>query len=210
MIFDLAHPLTTGMPVYPGDPGVFFSPALTHAENGFSVHALSMGTHAGTHLDAPFHRFESGVSVDALSVLNATVGTAIVVPVDRGEDEEIGIGDLGEYAGSVEAGSRILLATGWSERFGREGFFKHYPSISIELAEFFAGKGIALLGVESPSLHTTESARVHKTLLSAGVIVVETLANLRAIAGQKVFFSAAPLRLAGLDGSPVRAYAITG
>src|SRR3954471_9314854 len=54
-IYDLTRALEPGMPVYPGDPPVHFEAHADYPGAGFRVTALSLGTHAGTHLDAPSH-----------------------------------------------------------------------------------------------------------------------------------------------------------
>ena len=65
-LFDLSHPIRSGMPVYPGDPQVRFESALTTADNGVEVTAIHLGTHTGTHLDAPSHAAPGGQTVDQL------------------------------------------------------------------------------------------------------------------------------------------------
>ena len=52
---DLSVPLRTGMPVYPGDPEVRIEPALTVKGHGANVLSLDIGSHSGTHTDAPLH-----------------------------------------------------------------------------------------------------------------------------------------------------------
>jgi len=208
-LVDLSHPIRPGMPVYPGDPETRFHRHADYDPDGCLVHSVALGTHAGTHLDAPAHWLRNGATVDSPSILMACVGPAKALDVTRTEEPGlIAPRDLKDAGNGIGEGDRILLATGWSERFGRPGFFEGYPSVSEELAEWFARRRIALLGVETPSLHRTSGDAVHTILLSAGIVIVENLANLKHIAGKTVFFSAAPLALAGLDGSPVRAYAV--
>ncbi len=209
MIIDLSHPIQNGMPVFPGDPETRIDPVATYDHDGYLVHSLALNSHTGTHLDAPRHFLPAGTPVDSPSVLEACIGPARVLDVSRAaEKAEIRPPDLNIDPESISRGERILLATGWCEHFGRDDFFDRHPSVSEELAALFAKRGIALLGVESPSLHLSKSDEVHRMLLTAGIIVVENLANLRQLAGKTVFFSAAPLKLSGLDGSPVRAYAM--
>jgi arylformamidase len=209
MIVDLSHPLYSGMPVYPGDAETVILPQTAIDREGYLVHAISMNSHAGTHLDAPRHYFQGSTPVDSQQVLEACIGQARVIDVSPLEEgAEIMPRDLGIPPADISQGERILLATGWSGRFGTDSYFDRFPSISQELAALFVRSGIVLLGVETPSLHVTLSDDIHKTLLSAGIIVVENLTKLKDIAGKRVFFSAAPLKLSGLDGSPVRAYAI--
>lgn len=209
MIIDLTHPITSGMPVYPGDRIPSFTVRTGYDREGYLVHDIVMGTHTGTHIDAPVHYLRDGISVGRQPVLDACVGPAQVIDaIDASKSGEITVEDIEARLDGIGRGDRILLATGWSARYGSPGFFSDFPSLSPELATWFAERKIALLGVETPSLSRSDSDTVHKLILSAGTIIVESLANLAPIAGKRVFFSAAPLALSGLDGSPVRAYAV--
>jgi kynurenine formamidase len=210
MIIDLSHPIRPGMPVYPGDPETTFVRHADYDCEGCLVHAVTMSTHAGTHIDAPAHWIRNGMTVDSPSILAACVGPAKVLDVTRtAEPGLIAPRDLEEAGGSICEGDRILLATGWSKRFKDGSSYEGFPSVSEELARMLAEWRIVLLGVETPSLHASRDEAVHTILLSAGVAIVENLANLAKIAGRTVFFAAAPLALEGLDGSPVRAFAMT-
>ncbi|MFA6471503.1 MAG: cyclase family protein [Candidatus Latescibacterota bacterium] len=209
MIIDLSHPFYSGMPVYPGDSETIITQHNTFDREGFSVHTLFICSHAGTHIDAPFHFFPHGKTVDTQSVLDACIGSARVLDATSvSSGAEIFPGDIGISPESITPGERILIATGWSERFEESDYFEGYPSISMELVTLFIERGITLLGVETPSLHLSRSDEIHKKLLDAGIVIVENLVNLSQLAGKSIFFSAAPLKLLGLDGSPVRAYAI--
>ena len=209
MIVDLSHPFYSGMPVYPGDSETIITPHNTHDREGFSVYTLVICTHAGTHIDAPFHFFPQGKTVDSHSVLDACIGSARVLDATSvSSGAEIFPGDIGISPESITPGERVLLATGWSERFEESDYFESYPSLSMELVTLFVKRGITLLGLETPSLHLSRSDEIHKKLLNAGIIIVENLANLRQLTGKSIFFSAAPLKLLGLDGSPVRAYGV--
>jgi arylformamidase len=209
MVIDLSHPLYSRMPVYPGDDETLLKPLMTHAVEGISVNTLTIGTHAGTHVDAPFHFIPEALTVDTEYVLNACIGHARIIDAARARPgSEILPGDINILPENIFPGERILLATGWSERFEKPDYFENFPSLSIELVDLFIDRGIVLIGVETPSLHLTKDDEIHKKLLDKSVIIVENLTNLRRLAGKTVFFSAAPLKLRGLDGSPVRAYAI--
>lgn len=210
MIVDLSHPIYTGMPVYPGDPETVVTTVADHDRDGYCLHTISMGSHAATHIDAPRHFLKDAETADSYRVLDACVGPARVFEV-RGVPEK---GDilphhLGDDLKTIARGDRILLATGWSGRMGTPGYYDRYPSVSADLARLFVERGIVLLGVETPSLHVSLGSEIHRILLSAGIILIENLTNLVPLAGQRIHFSAAPLKLRGLDGSPVRAYAMT-
>lgn len=209
MIVDLTHTITPGMPVYPGDRIPSFTERAGYGREGYLVHDIVMGTHTGTHIDAPVHYLHDGISVERQPVLDACAGPARVIDaIDAAKSGEITVEDIEARLDGIGRGDRILLATGWSARYGTPGFFTDFPSVSPELATWCAERKIALLGVESPSLNRSIDDTVHEIILSAGIVIVESLANLAPIAGKSVFFSAAPLALSGLDGSPVRAYAV--
>ncbi|MHB9030342.1 MAG: cyclase family protein [Candidatus Latescibacterota bacterium] len=209
MIVDLSQPIYHGMPVYPGDPEAVIIPAGSYDREGYILHSITFGSHAGTHVDAPLHFVKGGTAVDAPSVLEACIGSALVCDVTHvSAQTEITPDDLGASLERITPGDRVLLATGWSERLGREEYYTGFPGVSSDLAMLLSERDIALLGVESPSLHRTLSDIIHKQLFAAGIVVVENLSNLRQLAGRRVFFSAAPLKLQGLEGSPARAYAV--
>ena len=209
MIFDLSLPIFPDMPVYPGDQNVIFTPTLTHESCGYNVHYVSLSTHTGTHIDAPAHTSRDGEAVDTDRVLDACIGEALVVNVsDRLVDNEIRPSSLENALTGVKKGERILLATGWSDQFGKDEYYRDFPSLSEELTDILVQRSIALVGLETPSVHSVKDDSIHRKLLSAGIIIVEGLARLKELGEGRVFFSAAPLKLRDLDGSPVRAYGI--
>jgi arylformamidase len=194
-IFDLSRPVAPGMPVYPGDPEVRFRLHAGYREHGYRVTEVTLGTHAGTHLDAPAHFLPDGAAVDRLP-LEALVGPARVVT-------EAGL------RRAVEPGARLLVRTGWGARWGSEAYFREFPPLDGEAAERLAAAPAALLGLETPSLHPEpeEDARLHRLLLGAGVLIVENLV-LPGDLPERVFLATLPLLLRGADGAPCRVAAI--
>ena len=100
----------------------------------------------------------------------------------------------------------MLLRTGWDAQAGGPGYFEGHPSLTAEAARWMASRGIVLLGLDTPS-PAEEWEECHRVLLGAGVAIVEGLAGLHRLPARFTFI-ALPLRLIGLDGSPVRAAAI--
>jgi kynurenine formamidase len=124
----------------------------------------------------------------------------------------IRVADLGQAVDRIRAGDGLLLRTGWSRRAHEPSYRDELPRVSLELAEWCVAKKVRILGVEPPSVADVNNAEeltaVHKVLLAGGVIIVEGLANLDQIRGEKVTFMAFPLKVAGGDGAPVRAFAV--
>ncbi|MGE5494167.1 MAG: cyclase family protein [Burkholderiales bacterium] len=204
---DLTHCITHQMPVFPADPAVG---VLTHHnyQNGYFVSQVIFGTHTGTHIDVPVHKIKGGKTVDEVPV-ERFVKTAYVMDLKFLKPlEEITRSHLDKYAEKVKGISAVILKTGWGSHFGKEDFFTSFPGISEEAVEWFKEHGINLIGLESPSVNAIKHAEIHTLLLQNDIYVVESLANAEEITAEYVELYAVPLKFKGLDGSPVRAFAI--
>ena len=100
----------------------------------------------------------------------------------------------------------LFLAT----HAGTRAYYHDYPCPTEEAARWFVGQGIALLGLDTPSADPTESPAtypVHEIVLGAGIPIVEGLVHLGRLRGvtEDLFFLGFPLKMAGVEGSPIRA-----
>jgi arylformamidase len=176
--------------VYPGDPKPERQMlSATTAGELYNLTAFSMCAHNGTHVDAPFHFLPDGETVEVLP-LEVFVGVCYVA----------------RHHGAVTAGdaAAILKKAGGAERILIAGD----AVVTLEAAEVFACSGIRLLGNESQSVGPEDAPMaVHLALLSRGVALLEGVV-LQGIPEGRYILSAAPLKLAGADGAPCRAYLI--
>ena len=212
------------MPVYPGDPGVRIRPALTVAQDGVAVMALEIGSHAGTHVDAPCHTVPGGRTVEGLT-WDELCGDALVLGLaGLGPGEPISAARLAPLLPGTDAQTpaRLLLATGW-DRHWRDGLLRaRHPFLTGEAAAMLWDRGIRLLGVDMLSPDPTGLAGepdlpTHAVFLGGDGIIVENLVGLDALrpagAAPRADWSARlrlevhPLPLAGGDGSPARVLA---
>ena len=195
-IYDISQEVF-GCQVYPGDP-VPEKELLCSTERGdrYNLTAFRMCAHNGTHVDAPFHFLTEGKTVDAIG-LEAFVGKAYVAEhrgTVSGTDARNILGRAKEQ--DPEAAKRILI--------------QGDAVVSAEAARVFAANRILLLGNESQSVGPENAPmEVHLILLGAEVVLLEGI-RLGAVAEGVYFLSAAPLNLAGADGSPCRAFLIAG
>lgn len=204
-IVDLSHPVTSGMPVYPGDPEVRFRSALTVENDGVAVQELTLGTHTGTHIDAPSHSIVGGAAVDA-APLEWLVGDAQVVHASAAPREEI---SFPSHRVASVLPRIVCIASGW-DRYFHDPRRELHPYLSLEFAEELWKRGARVLGVDMLSPDPTgvpdATFAVHEFWLGHGGVIVENLKGITNLP-EKVRMSLLPLNLAGLDGSPIRAIA---
>lgn len=122
--------------------------------------------------------------------------------------EEIDASILERYSQKLQEVHAVILKTGWSSHFGSDDFFTSFPGLTVDAVNWLHDHQIGLIGLESPSVHAVEHMEIHKHLLEKDIYIVESLTNIDGISKEYVELVAVPLKLYGLDGSPVRAYAV--
>lgn len=200
-IFDITVTLSGELPLFPGDPPVTVQP-VTSLQRGdaANVARLSLGTHAGTHIDAPRHYDDRGRGVDTLP-LGLLMGDALVADC-RGV-REIGRNLLAALP--LEGVERLLLRTDNSGLWGRPGFWEDYCAVTEAGARYLLEAGIRLVGIDYLSIESfAGDGRVHRLLLAGGVVVLEGL-NLGGVAPGRYELLCLPLKVLDGDGAPARA-----
>jgi arylformamidase len=210
--YDISLPLHTTMVTWPGDPPVALEPVATLDADGAAVSRLTLGTHSGTHVDAPRHLLPGGKGVDAWP-LAQLIGPARVlhlpqVPAQDGQaNGQITAEHLRE-AGVSSATTRLLLRTANSDRglLRQPTFSPDYVSLTLGAAEYLAACGVRLVGIDALSVdpYEAEAGPVHRLLLEHGVIILEGL-DLTRVPPKEYILVCLPLRLVGADGAPTRA-----
>jgi kynurenine formamidase len=205
-VIDLSLPIDGTM------RGVTIRPAATIGIEGWNATTLSLYSHCGTHMDAPRHFVADASTIDRQD-LSICCGQALVIDLTPVLPRELlTIERLGRWTDRIRCGDRLLLRTDWYHRHGSDSYRNELPRVSRELAEWLVERGVALIGVEPPSVADVndleELAAVHQTLFRGGVVIVEGLAHLDSITSDFVELFALPLKIVGGDGSPVRAIAI--
>ena len=203
---DLSHAIEDGMPVYPGDPSVQVHAALSLDDDGVEVAEIRMGSHTGTHVDAPSHTVAGGRTMAGVP-LEELVGEALVLRVPDLEDGEIyDWARLEEAAGPLPQSLPpiVIIDTGWAQWFGDDRRLRH-PALAPTAARELVRRGMRVLAVDTLSPDPTggDSFPVHDEVLGADRLIVENLRGLEGLPTRVVagFF---PLKL-GVDGAPVRA-----
>ena len=101
---------------------------------------------------------------------------------------------------------RVLLKTRNSKLWDRPGFAREYIGLSLEGARLLIERGVKLIGIDYLSIEAygVTGHPVHKTLLGAGIVILEGLDFRRVTPGAYELYCL-PLRIAGGDGAPCRA-----
>ncbi len=198
-LVDLSVPINEQTPVYPGDPATKIVPAGVVARDGYNDHYVSLGTHVGTHIDAPVHMLEQGVSLDQIPI-EQFVGRGRCVQVDRQFSLEV------IKSVDVEAGDIILFDTGLSAKYHDPVYFENYPAMSAEIANYLVDKKVKMVGFDTCSADNTDEFPIHKILLAGNVLIIENLTNLGELQGKSFIVYALPIKLE-IDGAPARVIA---
>jgi len=198
---DISVPLAPGLVAYPGNPEFELHALKRIAEGGSSnVSRLTLGTHTGTHVDAPFHFFDEGAPVDALS-LDLLIGRARVIQVSR----RGGITEQDLAGAGLREDLRLLLKTANSGLWNGQPFREDYTHLTESGARYLVEQGVKVVGIDYLSIEQFKKpgAPAHRALLSQGVIIIEGLNLADAEPGMYEMYCL-PLRVRGGDGSPAR------
>jgi arylformamidase len=194
---DVSVPIYAGMVHFPNNPPIEID-TLTHVERGdiCTLSRLTMGTHTGTHIDAPIHFLPGGTGAEEVPLENL-VGPARVIEIkDRHavKAEELRFHSLGVR-------ERLLFKTSNSERCWKTSqFVPDFVSIAEDAASYLASLNTLAVGIDYLSAGSPET---HRRLLGAGIVIVEGL-NLAGISQGRYELLCLPLKILGGDGAPAR------
>jgi arylformamidase len=184
-----------------------------HGFEGRETREYRIGSHTGTHMDAPAHFVEGGGTIDQIP-LERLVGPATIIDFSGIAENQAVTRD---HLRDVNISEKMVFRFGWGRHWGAKKFYSGYPFFARESAECLIEKGVRMIGLDTPSpddsrirldsetLGTAEDSPIHKLFLSRGVILVEYIANLDEIedlTGWEII--ALPLKFRNGDGSPAR------
>lgn len=179
------------------------------------VSTIQIGSHLGTHIDAPRHFIKNGKTIDQFDISHFC-GDAILVDFS-GKPKKTSI-TVNDFKKKVKNFSEkiVIFRFDWTDKYyGKNNFFYDHPYLDSELCKWLVKKGIKLVGFDSPqpdnpknSFTKYRDGENHKIFLSNDVLIIEYLTNLKKIRGNKFYFVGAPLNIQHSDGSPARCIGI--
>jgi len=200
------------MPIYPGDPTPSFENYATLRKDGVNLTKIIMGSHTGTHLDAPRHFIQDGIGIDRIPP-DKLIGEAYVADLSR---KPIGSGitseDLKpELEEKIVRDDIVVIYTGSSEHWGEASINRDYTYLTADAADYLVSKEARAVGVDFLSVEKFKAPEpvVHKTLLANGIFIIESLSSaLKEFLGKRILMICMPIKLQDGDGAPSRVVAV--
>src|SRR6266436_7219129 len=224
-VIDLSYALSDNLVPWPGDAKAFEAKVNASVEkNGYFTRSFWMLEHYGTHMDAPAH-FPPGITtVDKIPV-EKFFGSAVIIDVryeaERNPDYQLTVKRIEaweEKHGKIPAGAIVVLLTGWASRWPDVSRYRnqdangtmHFPGFSVDAAKLLLDRKISGLGCDTLSIDPGNSKDfpAHHLVLGGEVYQLENLADLKDLPEAGAFLIAAPIKLEGGSGGPVRVFAL--
>lgn len=213
---DLTHGLSSSIPTWDGIGG--FEQAITYdyGDIGFRIQRTTMNAGIGTHIDAPSHMVQGGLSIDALS-LDHLVVPCVVVDVSQKADERyrVCVEDIHVFErefGRIPRSSFVIIRTGWDRFWDSAKEYRNnlvFPSVSEEVARLLLDREISGLGIDTLSPDRPEDGFcVHKALLGAQKYIVENVANAGLLPPVGCYSICLPIKIEDGTEAPVRLIAL--
>ena len=190
-IYDISQEVF-GCKVFPGDPSPERIVKMNMSDGAmYNLSDISMCVHNGTHVDAPYHFYNDGKTIDEVDI-----------------DKFIGYAYVAELSGDIGKDDAVKIlrdARNCDERAAERILVKGDAVVTKEAAQVFADAHIKLFGNESQTVGPENAPmEVHLIMLGAEIVLLEGI-RLSQVPEGVYLLNAAPLNLRGCDGSPCRA-----
>jgi len=202
------------MPVYPGTDAPRLHVVYNCNEFGFMETLISLYSHTGTHVDAPAHLYDKGLTLDQYPV-EQFVGKALVVDCrELKKGEEISMELLEEKGNRLNEADFMLFLTGNSALWGSPDYFSGFPVLSQKVTEWVNQRKLKGIGIDAPSFdlvsgQTAGELHNHRAILKTNnTVLLENLCKLEEVGNELFTLCALPLKTVNADGAPVRAIAL--
>jgi arylformamidase len=210
-IIDLTYNINEDMITYPTPwhPKVEIERLGKIEEVGRNTRKIIIGTHTGTHIDAPLHFIENGNSIEKIP-LTKLIGEVTIVDFSSMKcNHSISKEDISQ----IPFSKKILFKFGWEGKWNNMEFYENHPYFSKEAANLLVSKGVELIGYDTPSPDSSLKnnneidSPIHKIFLKNDIILLEYVANLSKIDDFNNWtIVVAPMKIEGSDGSPSRVF----
>ena len=202
-VIELSQIIENNMPYYPGDPEPKITDYKSIQKDMFNIKTLHIGTHTGTHVDAPAHYLKEGEHINELGILSYS-GKGVVINAE---------GKIEVDAVSIDKTVKdkvVLFFTGTNKSWKTGWKMNEFSYLSVQAAEMLVKYKAKAVGIDSPSVEPPNftNGQVHKTLLSHNILIIENLSNnVKELVNKKFYLLCLPLLIKDGDGAPSRVIA---
>jgi kynurenine formamidase len=230
-IVDLTHAFDADTVYWPTEKSGFVLQEVEHGkERGYfyATNRFAAPEHGGTHLDAPIHFADTGVTADGVPLAKLVAPAAVIdmrVAAEASPDALLDVAAIEDYEktfGPIVAGTIVLVRTGWAsrwpdrrrylgdERVGTNAATLHFPGISEEAANALVDRQVAAVGIDTASVDhgPSKDFRVHRTLAANDIPAFENITHLDLLPQRGALVVALPMKIRGGSGGPLRIVAV--
>ncbi len=225
LVVDMTYAINGKLPAWPGDEKTFEAQVVaTPEKDGYFARSFWMLEHYCTHMDAPAHFPPGKATLDKIPEAHF-FGPAVVIDVreevSKDADYRLSRARVENWEaahGRIPPGAIVMMRTGWAARWPDQARYRnmddnkvmHFPGFSAESAKLLIARGAVGLGIDTLSIDygASKDFEVHHIDLPAGLYNLENLANMDFVPEAGAFVIAAPMKLEGGSGGPVRVFAI--
>lgn len=210
-IYDLTFDVETGMPTCgtPWHQNVEISQMGKIETVGRNTQKIVLGSHSGTHMDAPYHFMNDGITMEKLDI-NYMWGKVKAVDFrNKGQGDVVTLDDVK----TVEVCERMMFIFGWYHNWKTDKYYHDFPYFETEAVRYLLENGMKVMALDTPSPDDGNAISIkgesdspnHLLLLKNKAFIIEYLNNTDMLIGGKEYeMVALPLKLSGSDGSPAR------
>lgn len=231
-IVDLSHSYGEDTLYWPTSPTAFEKETLAYGDSGagyfYSAYSVCTPEHGGTHIDAPVHFADGGISTEQIPLENL-IAPAVVIDVTQKANADrnyrLSAEDVRAFEqeyGDIAAGSIVLVRTGWSRHWPDalaylgddtpgDASKLQFPGYGAEATRILAEeRGVAMIGIDTASIDYGKSQDfiAHRIGAAQGVANLENLTNLQSLPATGSLLMALPMKIEGGSGGPVRVVAL--
>lgn len=216
-IIDLSLQIRTGMQKYSNKhPKVMITKTATHKKDKREITKIIIGSHSGTHVDAPRHFCKNKSTIDKFPAKHF-VGNAIILNFSyKKKRSQISLNEIKNELKNFKIQDKILIFRfDWTDKYyEKKNFYIDHPYLSSEACKWIVKSKVRFIGMDTPQPDNPNDKNFahdginHKILLSNNILIVEYLTNLKKIKKKNFLFCGAPLNIKRSDGSPLRAVGI--
>ncbi len=223
-VMDMTHELHEDFPTYFGESQFSMTSKFNWDEHKFNLFELTVNEHTGTHIDAPLHFSEDGMSVAEIPVSSLVVPLCVIdIKARAAEDADTQVTpeDLKQWIadnGDIPENACVAMNSGWSDKVGGDGFrnvdadgAQHYPGFHVDAVSMLMEEtGAMSIGVDTLSLDHGISAdfATHYAWLPTGRFGIENLANLDSVPASGATLVIGAPKHRGGTGGPARIFAM--